>query len=175
MIDLRFPIGEFEMPQSFDAAACQSAIDAIEKTPEQLQQAVGGLTEDQLDTCYRPEGWTVRQVVHHLADSHINAYCRCKLTLTEDVPTIRTYDEKAWADLTEAQTGAIELSLGILEAVHLRWVAALRSLSESDFLRELDHPELGPMKLFQLVHMYGWHGFHHVAHITALRSRHHWD
>jgi hypothetical protein len=175
MADLRFPIGEFEMPPSFDVAACQSAVDAIEKTPEQLVRGVAGLTDDQLDTPYRPEGWTVRQVVHHLADSHINAYCRCKLALTEDVPTIRTYDEKAWADLTEARTGAVTLSMAILEAVHLRWVASLRSLSEADFLRRLDHPELGAMRLFQLLHMYGWHGPHHIAHITALRTRRLWD
>ena len=175
MADPRYPIGEFESPTAFDAAALQGAIASIEKTPGGVRDAVTGLTDVQLDTPYRQDGWTVRQVVHHLADSHMNAYCRCKLTLTEDVPTIRTYDERSWAELPEARTGPVDLSLGVLDAVHHRWVNALRSMEEGDPLRPLDHPEQGPMQLYQLVHLYGWHGPHHIAHITRLRALRRWD
>jgi len=175
MIDPRYPIGEFESPTAFDPAACRAAIAAIEETPARLREALGGLTDAQVDTPYRDEGWTVRQVVHHLADSHMNAYCRCKLTLTEDVPTIRTYDEKRWAELAEARTGPVDLSLAVLDAVHRRWVVALRSMDQGDLLGRLDHPEMGAMQLYQLVHLYGWHGPHHIAHITRLRALRHWD
>lgn len=172
--DLRFPIGRFSFPGSVSATERARHIAAIEATPAALAEAVAGLDDIQLDTPYREEGWSVRQVVHHLADSHINSYTRIRLTLTEDVPTIRPYFEDRWATLTDARTGPIDLSLALLEALHARWVLLLQGLEEAHFARRLVHPEHGELTLDQLTAMYGWHGPHHVAHITSLRQRRGW-
>jgi hypothetical protein len=174
MDDLRYPIGRYQRPASLSDAQRHAAIDAISATPANLREAIRGLDDNQLDTPYRPEGWTVRQVVHHVPDSHANAYVRFKLALTEDTPTIKPYDEAAWAKLEDSRTTAIETSLALLGALHDRWVRILRSMQPEDFSRKLNHPENGIMSLDQLLAMYEWHGKHHVAHITNLRTRHGW-
>ena len=146
----------------------------IAATPGALRSAVAGLSRDQLETPYRPGGWTVKQVVHHLPDSHLNAYARFKLALTEDEPTIKTYDEAKWAELSDSQRVPVEVSLDLLDALHMRWVTLLRGMDAADYRRGLNHPERGLMTLSQLLGLYAWHGRHHVAHITALRSREGW-
>jgi hypothetical protein len=146
-------------------------IDAIARTPMAMRSAVSGLDDDQLDTRYRPDGWTLRQVVHHVADSHVNAYCRFKLAVTEDHPTIRGYEEGEWGDLVDARTGDVELSLAMLDSVHARWTGWLRTLTDEQWLRTFHHPEAGDLVLDQLLALYAWHGPHHVAHITGLRER----
>jgi hypothetical protein len=138
-----------------------------------MRAAVAGLTEGQLDTPYRPEGWTVRQVVHHVPDSHLNSYVRFKLALTEDAPVVKPYDEGLWAKMADA-AAPVEMSLVMLESLHARWVRVLESMSEADFARSFRHPELGPVRLEQNLALYAWHGKHHVAHITALRDRMGW-
>jgi len=135
---------------------------------------VAGLTDAQLDTPYRPGGWTVRQVVHHLADSHIHSYIRFKLAVTEDQPTIKPYDEARWAELKEARTAPVEVSLDLIDALHRRWVMLLENMTDADFKRAFHHPENGIMPLEPTVEMYAWHGRHHVAHIQALRGRMGW-
>jgi hypothetical protein len=149
-------------------------IDQIAEAPARLRAAVEGLTPEQLETPYRPDGWTVRQVAHHVADSHLNAYVRFKLALTEDEPGIKTYKEALWAELADTREVPVEVSLTLLETLHRRWVALLRSLSAADFERTVRHPDHGVLNLNQLVGMYSWHGRHHVAHITALRERMGW-
>ena len=139
-----------------------------------LRQAVAGLNDEQIDTPYREGGWTVRQVVHHVADSHMNAYVRARLTLTEDRPLVQPYDEKVWAVLHDARTAPIEPSLALIEGLHARFVALLRSLSPSDFTRTFRHPETGEWSLERLVAFYAWHGKHHTAHIRSLRERMGW-
>lgn len=172
---LRFPLGRFTFPDSpVPSDRRAQAIDAIAETPAAARAAVAGLSEQQLDTPYREDGWTVRQVVHHLVDSHVNSYCRFKLAVTEDHPTIRTYDEAAWGELEDARTADIEVSLAILDALHARWTAWLRTLSEDDWARTLYHPEVGELVIDQLLALYGWHGPHHVAHIAGLRDRMGW-
>jgi len=173
--DLRYPIGKFHRPE---AALTDDQrlefIDAIEQTPARLTAAVKNLKPEQLDTPYRPDGWTVRQVVHHVPDSHMNAYTRMKLALTEDVPTIKPYDEARWAELSDSKT-AIEPSLAILENLHKRWVLLLKSLTPADWSRKYGHPEWSkPMSLDDTLALYAWHGKHHVAHITTLRERNAW-
>jgi len=172
--DLQYPIGDFQRPASLSPEERRLAIDAIAATPANLRSAVRGLSEAQLDTPYRLGGWTVRQVVHHVPDSHSNAYTRFKLTLTEDVPTIKPYDEGAWAKLDDTRTTPIETSLAMMDALHDRWVRLLRSLGPADFARTLNHPENGIMNLDQLLALYAWHGAHHVAHITNLRRQNNW-
>jgi uncharacterized damage-inducible protein DinB len=173
--DLRFPIGPFRRPDApLDAPRRRRAIDAIAATPAQLRAAVKGLADAQLDTPYRPGGWTVRQVVHHVPDSHINAYVRFKLALTEDEPTIKPYEEARWAELADTRETPIETSLVLLERLHERWVAVLRSMSDKDFARRLRHPETGIQRLDQVLALYEWHGAHHVAHVTSLRERSGW-
>ena len=171
MSDLRYPIGKF----TFDGAPTEQArnkfIDDIELAPSRLRAAVQGLSQEQLDTPYRPGGWTVRQVVHHIPDSHLNAYVRFKLALTEDEPTIKPYHEDRWAELQEARTAPIEISLALLESLHKRWVLVLRSIKPEDWKRAFRHPELGVVSLEKNVALYSWHGRHHVAHITSLRER----
>jgi uncharacterized damage-inducible protein DinB len=142
--------------------------------PKKIRQAVSDLSEEQLDTPYRPEGWTVRQVVHHVADSHLNSYCRFKLALTEDVPTIRPYYEDRWAELADSKL-PIEDSLKILEGVHSRWVSFLNSLTDEDFQRKLNHPESGEWTIEKFLGLYDWHSKHHTAHITSLRERNGWN
>jgi hypothetical protein len=173
-VDPAYPIGRFEAPPFIDAAAREKLILQIEAAPLALRRAVEGLSDRQLDTPYRPGGWTVRQVVHHLPDSHVNAYVRFKLALTENEPTIRTYEEALWAKLPEAASGPVSLSLDLLEALHRRWVAGLRALPAASFGRTFRHPELGVMSLDRQLALYAWHGRHHVAHITTLAAREGW-
>jgi uncharacterized damage-inducible protein DinB len=172
--DLRYPVGRFRRPESLDEAQRRRAIDAIAATPAQLRAAVKGLTDAQLDTPYRPDGWTVRQVVHHVPDSHMNAYVRFKLALTEDEPIIKPYEEARWAELADSRETPIETSLLLLERLHERWVILLRSMSANDFARRLLHPETGIQRLDQVLALYEWHGAHHVGQITSLRERMGW-
>jgi uncharacterized damage-inducible protein DinB len=172
--DLRFPVGTYTKPTSLSADARRAALDVIAEGPAQLRDAVRGLSDAQLDTPYRPGGWTVRQVVHHVPDSHLNAYVRVKLALTEDVPTVKPYDEAAWANLEDARSTPIEVSLMLFETVTDRWMRVLRAMSPGDFARKLNHPENGPMTLDDVVALYAWHTTHHVAHITELRKRSGW-
>ena len=175
MEDLRFPVGRYQRPASLTPTERRAAIDAIVAAPDNLRAAVHGLDDARLDTPYRPDGWTVRQVVHHVPDSHMNAFIRFQLALTEDRPTIKPYDEAAWANLEDARTTPIETSLALLDCLHDRWVRVLRAMSPSDFSRELNHPENGIMNLDQVLALYDWHGRHHVAHVTALRQRSGWS
>lgn len=173
--DLRYPVGKFVRPKSLTAAERKSAIEAIAQTPSAMRAAVSGLTDAQLDTPYRPGGWTVRQVVHHVPDSHMNAYTRFKLGLTEDMPTIKPYDEAKWAELDDGKSKLVEHSLALLDALHARWVFLLERMKPSDFERKVNHPEWEtPPSLDDLLAMYSWHGKHHVAHITSLRERSGW-
>lgn len=172
--DLRFPTGKFQRPAGLDAAGRATAIDAIAAAPARLREAVRGLTDAQIETPYRPDGWTVRQVVHHVPDSHLNAYCRFKLALTENEPTIKPYEENLWAELADTKVVPIATSLTLLEAVHERWVALLRAMTPADFGRQLVHPESGRQSLDQMLALYAWHSGHHVAHVTSLRKRMGW-
>jgi hypothetical protein len=149
-------------------------IDAIEVHPANIRAAVAGLNDQQLDTPYREGGWTVRQVVHHVVDSHINSYVRFKLAVTEDKPTIGTYQEAAWAELPEARSAPVEMSLAILEALHVRWVTMLRAFDADHFARLVQHPEVGVISVDVLLEIYGWHCPHHEAHVTRLRDRKRW-
>jgi uncharacterized damage-inducible protein DinB len=172
--DLRYPIGKFQFPADVSAADRQRFIEQIAETPANLRAALENLTPEQLDTPYRPGGWTVRQVVHHVPDSHINSYVRFRLALTEDNPAIKGYEESLWAELPDARTGPVEMSLTLLDALHVRWTALLRSLSEKDLQRTFRHSELGSVRLDQILALYAWHGRHHVAHIITLRKRNGW-
>lgn len=174
MSDLRYPIGKYEMPKTVSAEERVGYVQAIAELPRDLRLALSGLNDVRLDTPYRPGGWTVRQVVHHLADSHMNSYIRFKLALTEDVPVIRPYMEERWAELPEAKSGPVELSLQLLDALHRRWSVFLQAFTPDDYMRTLVHPELGVFRLEQLLALYAWHGRHHVAHITELRKREGW-
>lgn len=172
--DLRFPIGKFIYQGPSSEAQRRQFIADIEAAPTRLREAVSHLTDAQLDTPYRPEGWTVRQVVHHVPDSHMNSYVRFKLALTESEPTIKPYDEGAWAKLPDNRNTPIEISLTLLECLHQRWVRLLRSMTAEDFQRKLRHPERGLMDLDQTLALYAWHGKHHVAHVSSLRKRNGW-
>ena len=172
--DLRFPVGDFVMPASVTPAMRAEAIAAIAELPVRMREAVRGLSDAQLDTPYRPGGWTIRQVVHHVPDSHLNAYCRFKLALTEDTPTIKPYDESKWAELADSHDTPIKTSLALLESLHYRWVCLLRSMKPDDFQRKLNHPESGMMTVDNLLADYAWHGRHHTAHITSTRERLGW-
>ena len=174
-MDPRYPIGDFEMPASVTPALRQEAIHKIAETPAKFRAAVKGLSEPQLDTPYRGGGWTVRQVVHHMPDSHMNAYVRFKLALTESVPTIKPYAEDKWAELADSRSTPIETSLVLLESLHSRWVLLLRSLKPEDFSRKLVHPDRGERNIDWLLFVYGWHGPHHTAHITELRKAKDWQ
>src|SRR3954467_4952757 len=174
MEDLRYPIGKFQPQESYTADEVKSLIARIEALPAKLDSAVKGMTDQQLDTPYRDGGWTVRQVVHHVPDSHMNAYTRVKLALTEEQPTIKPYDEAAWAKLNDVRDTPIETSLLLLETLHQRWDTILRAMTDADFERTLLHPDMGVMTLDALIAMYAWHGRHHVGHITSLRARSGW-
>lgn len=173
--DLRYPVGKFERPTApLTPAQRREFIDAIAEVPARLAEAIRGLSPAQLDTPYRPGGWTVRQVVHHLPDSHVNSYVRFKLALTEDEPTIKTYEENLWAQLPDSRDTPLETSIALLEHLHKRWVILLRSLQPGDFARTFRHPDWGRDTVDFLLAQYAWHGRHHVAHITALRERNGW-
>lgn len=173
--ELSYPIGRYAPPATFSPEWRREAIGIIAETPARLREAVRGLTPEQLSTPYRPGGWTVRQVVHHVPDSHLNAYVRLKLALTEDTPTIKPYDEAQWAGLPDSEAVPVETSLALLEALHSRWVTLLRALRERDFEREYVHPETGRHTLNYMVGMYAWHGPHHTAHVLGLRRRMGWS
>ncbi|HXG53762.1 MAG TPA: putative metal-dependent hydrolase [Vicinamibacterales bacterium] len=175
MTDLRYPTGKPAFDEHPTPDTRTALIRSIAAVPADLRTAVQGLDDAQLDTPYRPGGWSVRQVVHHVPDSHLNAYVRFKLALTEDNPTIRTYDEAAWANVADTQVTPVEVSLTLLEAVHRRWVILLGAMKDADFTRPLQHPVNGPMTLDRLLQIYAWHGPHHVAHITALGRREAWS
>ena len=173
--DLRYPIGNFSYDGAMTDARRAACVARIAAAPAALRAAVAGLSDAQLDTPYRPGGWTVRQVVHHLPDSHLNAYVRIRLALTEDTPTIKPYEEARWAELPDARTLPVEASLALLEGLHVRWVGLLRGLGAADGARQFHHPEHGRLiTVDELIAMYAWHGEHHVAHVTSLRARNGW-
>lgn len=172
--NLRFPIGRFSPPASFSPEMRAVQIETLRQLPERLRGAVAGLSDAQLDTPYRDGGWTVRQVVHHLADSHANSFIRFKLALTEDWPTIKAYDEAAWAELADSRTLGIDVSLQMIESLHRRWVAVLDSMSNADFEKGYVHPKMGRQSLGAALALYAWHSRHHTAHITNLRARMGW-
>jgi hypothetical protein len=174
MTDLRYPIGKFKFEGPTTPEQREELLNQIEQAPNRLRAAVNGLSDQQLDTPYRPEGWSVRQVAHHVPDSHLNAYVRYKLALTEDEPTIKPYAEDRWARLADTQATPVEVSLAMLDSLHDRWVRLLRSLQPEDWKRAFRHPELGLVSLEKNLALYAWHGRHHVAHITSLRERNGW-
>lgn len=176
MDQLKYPIGTFSKPLEAEERERKKWIGDLQQAPHLLSSAVAGLNEEQLDTPYRTGGWTVRQVVHHLADSHMNGYIRSKLALTEEAPLIRTFDEQNWAGLTDARTLDPALSLALLNTLHLRWTAFFESLTEADFEKAYIYPDTGEeMKLYQALALYVWHSHHHIAHITELRKRMGWN
>lgn len=171
---LKYPIGKFQKPSSISAEDLKNAINEIKSLPKYLESTVKSFSEEQLDTPYRPGGWTVRQVVHHLADSHMNAYIRFKLALTENNPTIKPYDEASWAELEDSKL-SIEISIGLLKNTHFRWGSILDKMTESDFSRTYFHSESQKTSaLDEITLMYCWHGKHHLAHIQALMIRENW-
>jgi hypothetical protein len=175
MTDLRYPVGPFAIPRDVTAADRARYIEQIAAAPAELRRAVLGLTDAQLDTPYRDGGWTVRQVVHHVPDSHVNAYVRMKLGLTEERPRVKPYDQDAWIATPDVRATPVAVSLALLEALHDRWVRLLRGLEPQDFRRTIDHPDWrDPMTLDTVLAHYAWHGRHHVAHITGLRARRGW-
>jgi hypothetical protein len=174
MTDLRYPIGKFHFDGPPTEEQRKKFIDDIAQSPAKLRAAVKGLSEQQLDTPYRPDGWTVRQVVHHVPDSHLNAYVRFKLALTEEEPMIKPYAEDRWAQLSDTQATPVEVSLTMLDSLHDRWVRLLRSLKPEEWKRTFRHPELGLVSLEKNLALYAWHGRHHVAHITSLRQQNSW-
>lgn len=171
MTDPRYPIGRFEHTGAVGRADRDRWIDDIAAFPADLRAAVAGVTAEQLDTPYRPDGWTLRQVIHHLPDSHVNAYVRFKWTLTEDTPTIKPYNEADWAELADIEAVPVRTSLDLLDALHARWTTLMRHLSEGDWARTFIHPETGLQRLDVTVGSYAWHGRHHLAHITTTLDR----
>jgi uncharacterized damage-inducible protein DinB len=173
-MDPRYPVGKYHMPSDVSPAKRAEAISEIAGAPRKMRAAVTGLTDVQLETPYREGGWTVRQVVHHLADSHMNAYIRWRLALTETEPTIKPYEEAAWANLEDAAHAPVEVSLKLLEPLHERWVALLQSVKPDEFARTFRHPEHGVRSLDWMLFLYAWHGNHHTAHVTELRKQKSW-
>ena len=173
MADLQYPVGRSTKVTSLSPAQRTEYIEQIAAAPELLRLAVAGLDDGQLDSPYRPGGWTVRQVVHHVPESHMNAYVRCKLALTEDVPTIKPYDQARWSKTPDTRA-PVDVSLALLAALHRKWVLLLRGLGPDDFARRFNHPESGINTLDSVLAMYSWHGRHHTAHITTLRERMGW-
>ena len=173
--DPRYPIGPFQHRDELSGDERRAMLDHIAAAPARMREAIAGLSDAQLDTPYREGGWTVRQVVHHVPDSHLNAYCRVKLALTENEPVIRPYDESLWAKLDDSRDTPIEVSLTLLESLHARWMTLFRSMTPEDFRRTFRHPEHGGVQTLDwLVAMYSWHSRHHVGHITSLRERMGW-
>lgn len=178
MEDLRYPIGQFQwkVGDQLSDAQRRELIGQVEQAPARMRAAVAGLSEKQLDTPYREGGWSVRQVAHHVPDSHLNAYIRFKLTLTEQEPTIKAYDQERWAQLEDTRSTPVEVSVALLENLHRRWVVLLRSMQSNDFQRNFRHPEKNRlMTLDETLALYAWHGRHHVAHVTLLRERMGWN
>jgi uncharacterized damage-inducible protein DinB len=174
MSDPRYPIGKFTFPETVTPADAAAYIDDIAAAPAQLRAAVDGLSEEQIDTPYRDGGWTVRQLVHHVADSHINSYVRFKLGATEEDPRITAYEEQLWAELADGKSLPIEISLRLLELLHHRWVVFLRALTPEQLERTFRHPALGSVTLARNLALYSWHGKHHIAHVTSLRAAKGW-
>jgi uncharacterized damage-inducible protein DinB len=172
--DLRYPIGKFSAPASSMAGMRAANIRTLRQLPEKLRAAVADLTDAQLDTPYREEGWTPRQVVHHLADSHMHGYMRIKRALTEEWPEVKIFNEAAWAELADSRWLPIDGSLALIDALHCRWAGLMESLTEEDFRRGYVHPDLGRVNLAKALALYDWHSRHHTAHITALRTRMGW-
>lgn len=173
--NLSFPIGEYNKPEHIDTPQINAWISEIEALPKQLSDAVSNLSNEQLDTPYRPNGWTVRQVIHHLPDSHIGSYCRFHWALTEDNPVIKAYDEKAWAELPYQKEVPITTSLGMLEHIHLRWIILMKNMTSEQLEKTFIHPEDGTLHtLKNVIGMYAWHGKHHLAHIVNLKNRKGW-
>jgi len=171
---LKYPIGRYQVERNIDKAAIRSWIKEIEMLPQKLSEAVKGLNAKQLQTPYRPDGWTVLQVVHHIADSHMNSYIRFKLALTEDKPMIKPYDEKLWAELPDSKEVEIDVSLDLIRSLHKRWTELLKQLSDEELNKEFLHPESGMKKLNETICQYAWHGNHHLAQITSLKQRMNW-
>ena len=170
MDDLRYPVGPFVYDKDTTPARRREWIRQIADAPALLRSAVAGLNDRQIETPYRPGGWTVRQVVHHVPDSHLNAYCRFKLALTEDNPTIKPYDEAAWANVADTAGTPLDVSLTLLDALHQRWVVLLESMTPADFARPLQHPERGAISLDWMLQLYAWHGRHHAGHVLMVRK-----
>jgi hypothetical protein len=173
-MDLSYPIGRFDFGKPVAAEARPQLIAEIEAAPARFREAVRGLADEQLDTPYRPGGWTVRQVVHHVADSHMNSYLRFRLALTEEEPAVKGYDQTKWAEMRDVRNGPVEMSLALLDGLHVRWVALLKSMTDADFERRFRHSEIGLVRLDTNLALYAWHGRHHAAHITGLRERMGW-
>ena len=173
-MDLSYPIGKFDFKVPVAPESRPQLIAVIAEAPAQFRKAVAGLDDRQLNSPYRPDGWAVRQVIHHVPDSHMNAYIRFRLALTEDSPTIKPYEQAKWAELRDAKTAPVEVSLELIDGLHQRLSDLLRSFSEDDFARTFRHPELGVVRLDTNLALYAWHGRHHAAHITGLRDRMGW-
>jgi hypothetical protein len=172
--DLRYPIGDFEQNITVTPEMREKFIQTLIEFPTKIRESVKGLNNEQMQTPYRPDGWTPHQVVHHVADSHINSLVRFKLALTEETPTIKPYFEEKWAELADYKDVSIDVSFGILDGVHHRWVVLLKSMTDEDFAREFRHPDRGTMRLDVVLALYDWHSRHHTAHITELRKRNNW-
>ncbi len=173
--NLKYPVGKFKAPDSFSKQLIEEWIQTIDELPRKLKATVKNFNDMQLDTPYRDGGWTVRQVVHHLADSHLNSYMRFKLALTEDTPTIKPYFEERWAELDDAKNAPVEISVSLLEALHSRWVYFLRKMTDEDFKKKFHHPESKrDFELRTILALYAWHCRHHLAHITSLAERKGW-
>lgn len=170
MDKLRYPIGQFNRSEDISVDHVKTLIAQIEVLPRLLDESLKDLSEDQLNSSYRLGGWTIRQVVHHIADSHMNGYIRCKLALTEDIPTIKPFNEVLWAELEDGRTLPVDVSLKLIETLHQRWTVLLRSLSTTELDRQFRHPEAGDLSLKKAIGLYAWHGNHHLAHITNYRK-----
>lgn len=174
--DLRYPIGRFQRNEHYSVDEVKSNIQIISALPSKFMNLLGGWDDEKLDTPYRPDGWTIRQLVHHMADSHMNAYVRFRLALTEDAPTIKPYKENLWAELPDAKSAQVELSLQLLKYIHLRWVLLMNSMDEADLARTYVHPETGRIyPLSEVIALYAWHSEHHYQQAFALGQRNHWQ
>jgi hypothetical protein len=171
---MKYPVGKFERPELVTPEMRHEYLAILEAAPAAFRAAVKGLDDRQLDTPYRDGGWTVRQVIHHMPDSHMNSYMRFRWALTEEAPAVKGYPEDKWAELFDARSAPIEPSLALLENLHFRWVMLLKSLTDADFARTFVHSELGPVRLDTNLALYAWHSRHHTAHITQLRERMGW-
>lgn len=172
--NLKYPIGRYQLEDKINKTSIENWIKEIEMLPQKLSEAVKGLNKDQLQTPYRPDGWTIQQVIHHIADSHMNAYIRFKLALTENKPIVKPYDEKLWAELPDSKLVDINVSLDLIKSLHKRWTTLLRHLSEEELNKEFLHPESGMKNLKETICNYAWHGNHHLAHITSLKQKMNW-